>query len=291
MEKPVAVDAPGVQLVLKAAEEAKSKKLGVGVGLQRRHQNHYIEALKRLHDGAIGDIHTLRCYWNSHGVWTDRKRSDKRPGIVTEMQYQVDNWYYFNWLSGDHIVEQHIHNIDVCNWIKGDKFPVRALGMGGRQVRTQADFGDIFDHHAVEFEYADGSRMYSYCRHIPGCPTDVSEHCQGTKGTSITDLNIAEIQSSGEPWRYRGPRNDPYQTEHADLIASIRRGEPFNEGKIGAMSSMTAILGRMCTYSGQPIAMDKALASTMRLGPESGFTWETTPPTPKVAVPGVTEVL
>jgi predicted dehydrogenase len=294
MEKPVAVDAPGVNQVLVAAEEAKKKKLGVGVGLQRHHQAAYIETIKRLHDGAIGDIHTLRCYWNSGGVWTDRKRSDKRPGVTSEMQYQVDNWYYFTWLSGDHIVEQHIHNLDVCNWVKGFKYPIAAQGMGGRQVRTDRDTGEIFDHHAVEFEYEDGSRMFSFCRHIPGCWDSVSEHCQGTKGRcEVTDAFIVSKDAKGivEEWRYRGPRPDPYQVEHADLIASIRKGEPLNEAFNGAMSSMTAVLGRMCTYSGKPITMKQALASKLRLGPEDGFTWETTPPTPKVAVPGVSEVL
>jgi predicted dehydrogenase len=290
MEKPVAVDAPGVQKVLEAAKEAKQKKLGVGVGLQRHHQNTYTETVKRLKDGYIGDIHTLRCYWNGAGVWTDRKRSDKRPGIITDMQYQVDNWYYFNWLSGDHICEQHIHNLDVCNWVKG-KYPVEAQGMGGREVRTEKELGEIFDHHAVEFLYDDGSRMFSFCRHIPGCWNSISEHCQGTKGScEIADAYIPASAGVVE-WKYNGPRNDPYQTEHADLIASIRKGDPINEGEFGAMSSMTSILGRMCTYSGKRITMKEALASKLRLGPEEGFTWETTPPAPKVAVPGQTEVL
>jgi predicted dehydrogenase len=289
MEKPVAVDAPGVQKVLAAAEQAKKKKLGVGVGLQRRHHLGYMETVKRLRDGAIGDIHTLRCYWNGSGVWVDRKRSDKRPGIVTEMQYQVDNWYYFNWLSGDHICEQHIHNLDVCNWVKGDKYPVEAQGMGGREVRTESDWGEIFDHHAVEFVYEDGSRMYSFCRHIPGCWNEIAEFAQGSKGTA--DIEAGKIQAGSDEWVYRGSRNREYQTEHHDLIASIRKGDPINEGEYGAMSSMTAILGRMCTYSGKMIKMKDALASKRRLGPEDGFNWDTTPPAPKVAVPGQTEVL
>ncbi len=290
MEKPVAVDVPGVNKVLAASEMAKKKKLGVGVGLQRRHHGGYIETIKRLKDGAIGDIHTLRCYWNSGGVWMDRKRSDKRPGIVTDMQYQVDNWYYFNWLSGDHIVEQHIHNMDVCNWVKGD-YPIAAQGMGGRQVRTEPDAGEIFDHHAVEFEYKDGSRMFSFCRHIPGCWPQEAEYCQGTKGRCDIAGGLIPAGPGIEEWRYRGPRPDPYQMEHADLVASIRKGEPLNEADFGAMSSMTAILGRLCTYSGQRIEMAQALKSKLRLGPEEGFTWETAPPTPRVAVPGVTDVL
>lgn len=289
MEKPVAVDAPGVRTVLEAAQLAKEKSLGVGVGLQRRHQTNYQETVKRLHDGVIGDIHTLRCYWNGGGVWTDRGREAKRPERNSEMRYQVDNWYYFTWLSGDHIVEQHIHNLDVCNWVK-NAFPVWAQGMGGREVRTSKDTGEIFDHHAVEFQYEDGSRMFSFCRHIPNCWDSVSEHCQGSKG----DANIggARINVNGEtPWRYRGERNAPYRQEHFDLMASIKAGTPYNEAEVGAKSSMTAIMGRMATYGGKALRWEDALNSEIRLGPEPGFTFETTPPTPFVAVPGISEVV
>jgi predicted dehydrogenase len=288
MEKPVAVDAPGVRQVLEATRLAKEKKLGVGVGLQRHHQNSYLETIQRLKDGAIGDIHTLRAYWNGAGVWTDRGRSSKRPGIVTEMQFQVDNWYYFTWLSGDHICEQHIHNLDVCNWVKG-AYPVWAQGMGGREVRKDPDYaGEIFDHHCVEFLYADGARMFSFCRHIPGCWDSVSEHAQGTKGSA--DISRSLITVGNDQWKYRGPGNDPYQTEWDDLIASIRKGEPINEGEFGALSSMTAVMGRMATYSGKEVTWEKAFNSKMKLGPaEADFTWETTPPTPQVAVPGQTD--
>jgi len=242
MEKPVAVDAAGVRMVLAAAEAAKKKGLGLGVGLQRRHQYTYQETIKRLQDGVIGDIVTSRVYWNGAGVWVKPRQPDQ-----TEMDYQMRNWYYFTWLSGDHIVEQHIHNLDVINWLKNG-YPVSAQGMGGRQVRVGPEFGEIYDHHAVEFEYADGSRMYSYCRHIPHCWDSVSEHVQGTSGTA--DVSAAAISvKGGETWKYRGDKNNPYQTEHDDLIASIRSGSPLNEGEYGALSSMTAILGRMCTYS------------------------------------------
>jgi myo-inositol 2-dehydrogenase/D-chiro-inositol 1-dehydrogenase len=286
MEKPVAVDAPGVRKVLEATAMAKQKKLGVGVGLQRRHQNTYLETVKRLQDGMIGDIHTLRVYWNGTTPWVRHRDPNRHK---TEMQYQVDNWYFFNWLSGDHICEQHIHNLDVGNWVKG-AYPEKAQGMGGREVRKEKDTGEIFDHHAVEFVYADGARMFSYCRHMDGCWPQISEHAQGSKGKA--DISAARIEVGKDvPWRYRGPTNGPYQTEHEDLLESIRKGTPINEGEYGAMSSMTAILGRMCTYSGKEITMKDALASGLRLGPEDGFTWDTTPPVPKVAVPGVTEVL
>jgi predicted dehydrogenase len=284
MEKPVAVDAPGVRSVLESTRRAKEYGLAIGCGLQRHHQNAYLETIARLQGGEIGEILYMRAYWNGAGVW-ERPRE---PG-QTEMQYQVNNWYYFNWLSGDHIVEQHIHNLDVINWLK-QAYPISAEGMGGRQVRTGEVHGEIFDHHAVEFEYADGSRMYSYCRHMPNCWDSVSEHAHGTKGDA--DISGARIVLRGGAgrWRYDGPGNDPYQTEHDDLFKSIREGKPISEGEYGALSSMTAILGRMATYSGKVISWDEAFNSKLSLGPTE-YTWETTPPTPAVAVPGFTEVV
>jgi predicted dehydrogenase len=286
MEKPVAVDAPGVRAVLEATRKAKERNLAVGVGLQRHHQASYLETIKRLQDGAIGDMVAARVYWNGAGVWVHPRQPEQ-----TEMEYQMRNWYYFNWLCGDHIVEQHIHNIDVINWLKG-KYPIRAEGMGGRQVRTGADFGEIFDHHAVEFEYDDGSRMFSYCRHIPGCWDSVSEHVHGTKG--IADISAGIIRAGDEKWRYRAPRDNPrsnpYQVEHDDLFASIRAGSPLNEGENGALSTMTAILGRMATYSGKVIRWDDALASNLSLAPAE-YSFNATPPVPSVAVPGQTRAL
>ncbi len=282
-EKPVAVDAPGVRSVLESAAAAKAKGLGLGIGLQRHHQNDYLETIKRLQDGAIGDIHTMRAYWNGAGVWV----RDRKPE-QTEMEYQMRNWYYFNWLSGDHIVEQHIHNLDVCNWLKG-AYPVRCQGMGGREVRRGPDTGEIYDHHAVEFEFADGSRVFSYCRHIPNCWDSVSEHAQGSKGSA--DISGGIIRVAGEdPWKYRGKRNNPYQTEHDDLFASIRAGKPLNEGEIGAYSSLTAIMGRMATYSGKMVQWNDALNSQINLAPTE-YAWNATPPVPAVAVPGVTRAV
>ena len=289
MEKPVAVDAPGVRQVLAAAAEAKKKNLGVGVGLQRHHEAKYIETIKRLKDGAIGDIHTARAYWNGGGVWT----RDRKPGM-SEMEYQVWNWYYFNWLCGDHITEQHIHNLDVINWVKG-AYPVKAQGQGGRQVRNGKQWGEIFDHHYVEFEYADGSRMFSQCRHIEGCWSNVSEHVQGTTGKA--DISSGHIKSATEDWRFKGRSGNPYQVEHDDLQASIRAGKPINEAEFGALSSMTSILGRMCTYSGQMIEWEKALASNISLQPKE-YNFKTDPPVMPnaegfyaIAVPGISKVV
>ncbi len=294
MEKPVATDAAGVRQVLAAAEESKRKNLKVGVGLQRRHQNGYIETIKRLQDGAIGDIIASRVYWNGTTPWRNsRKDLQKRYPNLTEMEYQLRNWYYFTWICGDHIVEQHIHNLDVINWLK-NAYPIKANGMGGCEVRKGLDNGETFDHHCVEFEYADGSRMYSQCRHIEGCWNSVSEHVHGSKGT----CNIGAYNITGDnKWRYRGDNPDPYQVEHDDLFAAIREDKPFNEAEAGAKSTMTAIFGRMCTYSGQELTWDEAINSQVGIMPKE-FTFSATPPSlPDMnglyarAVPGVTKVV
>jgi predicted dehydrogenase len=292
MEKPVAVDGPGVRSVLESNKLAKQKGLAVGVGLQRHHQTCYLEAMKRLKDGAIGDIVFTRAYWNSAGVWV-RPRQEGQ----TEIEYQMRNWYYFNWLCGDHIVEQHIHNLDVINWLK-DGYPVKCQGQGGRQVRTGKEYGEIFDHHFVEFEYADGSVLLSQCRHVPGCWGAVSEHAHGTLGTADLDSRTAIIQPrSGERWRYRGPGQDPYQQEHDDLFAAIRSGQPYNEGDNGALSTLTSIMGRMATYSGKVVTWDEALSSDLSLAPEA-YTWDTMPQSVPneeglyaIAVPGQTQAV
>lgn len=285
-EKPVATDGPGVRRFLAAAEEAKRKNLKVGIGLQRHHQPGYIETIQRLHDGAIGDIHTMRVYWNDAGVWVN----PRKPG-QTELEYQMRNWYYFNWLCGDHIVEQHIHNLDVANWVKNG-YPVKARGMGGRQVRTEKKFGEIYDHHAVEFFYEDGSTVFSQCRHIPGCWSEVNEHAVGTKGISNVGGNIIK-PTSGEGWRFKSDKKvDPYQQEHDDLFAAIRANTPYNEAFNGAKSTMTAILGRYATYSGVEITWDQALNSQLNLFPDR-LAWDAQPKSLpdaegfyKVAMPG-----
>jgi myo-inositol 2-dehydrogenase/D-chiro-inositol 1-dehydrogenase len=297
MEKPVATDAPGVRRVLAAAEESKKKNLAVGVGLQRRHQAQYLETIKRLQDGAIGDIVSTRVYWNGSTPWVNKREDlDAKYGHkLSEMDYQMRNWYYFTWIGGDHIVEQHIHNMDVGNWLKGS-YPVKANGMGGCQVRKGKDYGETFDHHCVEFEYADGSRMFSQCRHILNCWNPVSEYAQGTKGTA--DISGARIESNGsEGWHYTGPKPNPYQVEHDDLFASIRSGNPINEAEAGAKSSMTAILGRMCTYSGKEISWDTAIQSQINLLPDE-FSFTATPKSLPdangmyaVPLPGLTKVV
>lgn len=274
MEKPLATDPVGIRKVLATAKMAKAKKLNVVVGLQRHYQSKYIDLKQRIDDGAIGKIRGGQVYWNDAGVWTKRRKAGQ-----SELEYQMRNWYYFNWLCGDHILEQHIHNIDVANWFIGD-YPVSAQGMGGRQVRTGKDHGEIFDHHFVEFTYASGAVISSQCRHIRGTMSRVDEVFQGTKGSieigrgEITDLNGNSKYKYPKKW---GEDPNPYQVEHDKLFASIRNGGVISDTENGAMSTLTAILGRMATYTGKKITMEEALNSKLHLMPEE-VTWETTPP-------------
>ncbi|MDB5229412.1 MAG: gfo/Idh/MocA family oxidoreductase [Chitinophagaceae bacterium] len=289
MEKPVATDPAGVQKVLATAEIAKQKKLNVVVGLQRHYQNSYRELFKQK--DKIGDITSAQAWWNNDGVWVRERKYNQ-----TEMEYQMRNWYYFVWLCGDHITEQHIHNLDVINWFKGG-YPVRAQGMGGRQVRKGKNNGEIFDHHYVEFQYADGSILNSQCRHIPGTMSRVDELLVGTKGKIQCDAaNIVDNKGNVLFQFDKKTENNPYQTEHDELFAAIAKNEyKFADAENGARSTMTSILGRMATYSGQIIEWDKAINSGLDLQPKV-YDWNAAPPVlPNedgyypVAIPGKTK--
>ena len=259
MEKPCCTDAPGYRMLLEGAKLADEKNLKVGVGFQRRHTPSYVETVKRIHDGMIGDIVLLRGYWNGGVIWF----RDRKPEM-TEMEYQMRNWYHFVWLSGDNICEQHIHNIDVCNWVKGDH-PVEATGMGSCVQRYKGrdpkkGMGQIFDNHFVEFTYKDGSKFYSQCRHIPNTFSSVSEAVHGTKGTAVPGGSIK--LTGGEDWKFQTPKGQKgvgsMTQEHMDLITAIRKDQKYNESHHGATSSFTAVLGRMATYSGQQVKWDDA---------------------------------
>jgi predicted dehydrogenase len=282
-EKPVAVDGPGIRQVIALADEAAKKKLAVVAGTQRRHQAGYIETLKRVHDGAIGDIVAARCYWNQGGLWNKPRQPE-----WSDTEWMIRNWLYFTWLSGDHIVEQHIHNIDVINWaMKGH--PVRAVGMGGRQVRTGPEYGHIFDHFAIDYEYENGAHLMSMCRQIPDCANSVSEALVGSKGNSQVDkYTITGSQAWARP-NMRDKDTDPYVQEHTDLIASIRAGQPLNELKQVAESVLTAIMGRMSAYTGKVVTWDEALNSQESLVPETISFGPM--PVPPVAMPGQTSLV
>ncbi|WP_420151274.1 Gfo/Idh/MocA family protein [Spirosoma sp.] len=275
MEKPVATDAPGIRRVLAAAEEAKKKKLNVVAGLQRRYQPSYREMVKRIQDGALGDIVGGQVYWVSGGVWHKPRQANQ-----TEMDYQMRNWYYFNWLCGDHITEQHVHNIDVANWVK-NSYPVSCQGTGGRQVRNGKDDGEIFDHHIVDFVYADGTTINSQCRHYEGTYSRVDEMFLGTKGKveGMEKKSSALMGYNGQPiFSYTAkPTDNPYQIEHDELFAAIAKGEyKFADAERTAKSTMTSIMGRMATYSGKMVKWDEALNSQIDLFPDK-LAWDAMP--------------
>ncbi len=296
MEKPVAVDSPGIRKVLVAAEIAKQKKLNVVVGLQRRYQTNYRETLKRIEDGAIGDIVSGQVYWNSGGVWVKPRTANQ-----TEMEHQMRNWYYFNWLCGDHIVEQHVHNIDIANWVK-NAYPVSVQGTGSRAWRTGKDYGEIYDNHAVELTYADGSVIYSQCRHFEGTSNRVDETFQGTKGRVYLSANNSGIlwdKNGKEIYNHDRKANaNPYQTEHDELFAAIAKSEyKFWDAERAAKSCFTAIVGRYATYSGQVIKWDDALKAENSLFPDK-LAWDALPKSLPdanglytIAMPGKTKVL
>jgi len=277
IEKPCAVDAPGVRTIMEAGKLAKEKNLGIVSGTQRRHLKSYNECIKRIQDGAIGELVYGSCYWNGGVIWT----IDRKPEM-TDMEWQLRDWGYFTWLSGDHIVEQHLHNLDIMRWAIGQT-PVKAMALGGRQARpNHPNFGHIYDHFAVEFEYANGMKMFSQSRQMDKVDSKVGEFIAGTKGTS--DCKTFIRIPGGQGWRFRAEDPNPYQQEHLDFINSIRAGTPLNEAQQTAESTLMAIMGRESAYSGQIVEWDQMLNSTKRLGPEK---YELGPlPFPDVAIPG-----
>jgi predicted dehydrogenase len=279
-EKPVAVDAPGVRSVLATCEEARKKKLAVVSGLALRYSYGYRETIKRIHEGALGELRTLQANDFRGPLWV----KPRQPGW-TDMEWHMRNWYYFTWLSGDFNVEQHVHMLDLCSWVLQDNYPIRAYGMGGRQVRTGAEYGNIYDHHSVIYEYEDGVKLFANCRQQPGCMNDISTQAMGAKGSAVLSGRGLEIRA-GTRWLYRGEKNDHSQTEHDEMFASIRKGEPINNGEYMSKSTLLAIMGRMATYTGQTITWDQAFNSQEDLSPEH-YGWDAKPPESKVAMPGM----
>ncbi len=272
-EKPLATDSPGIRKVFGLVKKSEEKKLNVVVGLQLRYAAKYKELFGRINDGVIGDVVSGQVYRNSGGVWVRTRKPE-----YTEMQYQMRNWYYFNWLCGDFIVEQNIHVVDLYNWAKGD-FPVLARGMGGKQVRTGKEYGEMYDHHYVEFIYPDGTIMNNQCRHIKGCWNRAGVTVVGTKGIVDTFGSGTVSTHDGKIiYKHRG-KNDPNpaQVEHDVLFASIRSGGVINNLHYGAMSTLTVIMGRYATYSGREVKRDDALNSKVQLMPPE-VSWDDTPP-------------
>jgi predicted dehydrogenase len=282
-EKPVAVDAPGVRSVLATCELARKKGLSVVSGLCLRYDNGFRETVQRIHAGAIGEVVALQANDLRGSIWVH----PRRPGWL-DMEWQMRNWYYFTWLSGDFNVEQHVHYLDVCIWIMNGEYPVRATGLGGRQVRTGPEFGHIYDHFSVIYEYANGVKLFSNCRQMKGCKNDMSAHALGTKGRAVlSDAHPGLGIQAASAWRYQGPANKMYETEHEVLFARIKSGKPVNNGDYMARSTLLAILGRMAAYTGQTITWDMALNSQENLSPPN-YAWDVKLPVPPVAMPGQT---
>lgn len=277
-EKPVAVDAVAARSVMESADLATKKGLHVVAGTQRRHDVAYRECIKRIHDGEMGEVDALYAYWNQGGLWMNPREAN-----WGDLEWQLRNWLYFTWLSGDHICEQHIHNIDVCNWAVG-KHPVKATCLAGREVRKDPAFGHIFDHFATEYEYDNGVKLLSMCRQIDGCANRVSEEIVGSKGRSNGNTYIKGEKN----WKWEGDRPNPYVEEHKHLIAAIKGGSKINEGRQVAESTLTAIMGRMSAYSGQEVTWEQALNSKVSLMPGS-MDFNSKYTVAEIAVPGKTK--
>ncbi|MBX9681862.1 MAG: Gfo/Idh/MocA family oxidoreductase [Gemmataceae bacterium] len=283
-EKPCAVDAPGVRSVLETCREAAKKNLSVVSGLCLRSDPGFRDTAKRIHDGALGDIHTLQANDYRGGIWIRNREAG-----WSDMTWQMRNWYYFTWLSGDFNVEQHVHFLDVCAWVMGDRWPTKCIGMGGRAQRTGPEFGQIYDHFSIVYEFANGAKLFSNCRQQTGCRSDLGSYVSGSRGSAtLSERRRGLVVKNADGERaYDGPTANMYQVEHNELFASIRNGRPINNGEYMAKSTLMAIMGRMAAYTGQQVTWEQAMESRQDLTP-ARYDWDLQLPVPPVAVPGVT---
>ena len=287
-EKPVAVDAPGVRKVIQAAKLAKEKKLSLVSGFTFRYDLPKRALFNKILHGDIGKVLTVSSTRNGGDLWYK-----PREAGWTDMEYQMRNWYYYNWLSGDYIVEMTVHSLDMMTWAMGNQMPLKATGTGGRQVRIDPKYGNIYDHFAIEYEYENGARGYSFSRQQAGCTSRNAVEIMGTEGNAMVNLGSGLHEITGKSnWNYKGKKNNPYQTQHDELFASIRNGKPMNDGDLMANSTMLAIMSRMVAYSGQTLTWEQALNSNQVLGPAiDEFAWDYKFASPDVAMPGITKVL
>ncbi|MEJ5962648.1 Gfo/Idh/MocA family protein [Pedobacter immunditicola] len=287
-EKPVAVDAPGVRKVIQSAKLAKEKKLSLVSGFTFRYDLPKRALFNKILHGDIGKVMSVSSTRNGGELWYK-----PREAGWTDMEYQMRNWYYYNWLSGDYIVEMTVHSLDMMTWAMGEQMPLRATGTGGRQVRVDEKYGNIYDHFAIEYEYANGARGFSFSRQQAGCSSRNSVEIAGTEGNAIVNLGSGLHEVTGQGiWQYKGKKNNPYQTQHDELFASIRNGKPMNDGDIMANSTMLAIMSRMVAYSGQTLTWEQAFNSNQVLGPSiDEFAWDYKYTSPEVAMPGITKLI
>jgi predicted dehydrogenase len=285
-EKPMATDAPGVRSVMETVAEAKRRKLAIVAGFCWRYNLAERAGFEQIHNGAIGDIRTIYGTYNTGSLW-----SRPRQAGWTDLEWQIRNWLYFTWLSGDHLVEQAVHTVDKMAWAMKDEPPIKAIAHGGRQVRTAAEYGHIFDHFEVVYEYPNDVHGFIFCRQQANCANDNSDTILGTKGVArILGFKSVPVVKGETNWKYQGPRPDMYQVEHNELFASIRKGEPINNGVRMASSTMLAIMGRMAAYTGKEITWDEALSSQESLRPEK-LDWDAPLEVPEVAIPGKTKFI
>lgn len=284
-EKPVAVDPTGVRSVLESTELARKKNLAILSGLNTRYSFRAQELVRRVHEGAIGEIVALHTARYLSGVWV----KPRQPGM-TEMEYQMRNWYYFTWLSGDFNVEQFVHQLDFMAWLMKDQYPVSCYATGGRQARTGPEYGHIYDHFSSVFEYENGVRLFSTTRHQPGCSSVFTSVAMGTKGQASTSSRDSGI-TGANPWQppARDKETDSHQLEHDAFFAALRKGRIINNGEYMAKSSLMAIMERMSAYTGQTLTWEQAMNSKLDLKPSS-YDWNGTPPPAEIAVPGQTKL-
>jgi predicted dehydrogenase len=286
-EKPMATDGPGVRSVLASVEEAKKKNLSVVAGFCYRYNTGVRAIMDKIHQGVIGEVRALYTTYNTGYVWSPFPRQSD----WTEMQYQVKNWYYYTWLSGDHITEQAVHSIDKMAWVMKDEPPLKCVAHGGRQVRTSPEFGNIFDHFSVVYDYANGVKGFHFSRQQSGCFSDNSDYFMGSDGAAhiVRAFSGPFVIKGKTNWRFHEEKaTDMYQNEHDELFASIRSGKPINDGIRMAYSTLLAIMGRMAAYTGQEITWEQAMNSQETLVPTE-MSWNTAVVVPPVAMPGQTK--
>lgn len=283
-EKPVAVDAPGVRSVMESVELARRNKTSLVSGLCWRYHHGKRDTFDQIKSGLIGDIVSMQCSYMTGGVWDPRKTHEQ---CKSEMEYQLRNWYYYTWLSGDFNVEQHIHSLDKMLWAMNDEAPVSISGSGGRQVRTAPKYGNIYDHFNIVYEWANGVKAFARCRHWKGCESDVNDYIVGTKGRADVMAHKIYDLDGKLLWEFQGEGGDMYQIEHDELFAAIRGGHPINNGDYMCKSTMLAISGRMAAYTGRKLSWDDAMNSQEDLTP-TAYAWGDIP-VPEVAIPGKTK--
>ncbi|WP_273566837.1 Gfo/Idh/MocA family protein [Maribacter halichondriae] len=286
-EKPVAVDAPGVRKVLAAAEKAKEKQLNIVSGFCFRYDSAKRATFEKVLNGGVGDIKSVSTFRYGWEAWY----KDRQPDW-TDMTYKMRNWYYYNWLSGDFIVEQAVHSLDMMSWAMGDVMPIKAIGSGGRQRRTDEKYGNIYDHFAVEFEYENGAKGYHFTRQQSDTATKNSVDVFGSEGNALVKVGKQYELKGKENWNYEGEKNNMYQTQHDDLFAAIKNGTPINDGNFMAQSTLLAIWGREAGYTGQEITYDEIFNSQSSIGPSiDQYAWDFEWPTPPIAIPGQTKLV